>query len=110
MWRKLPHGQSPEWKLPMSEIGRRKFLTLLSGAAATWPLTAGAQQSAIPLIGYIGAESPTALASRVRAFRQGLGELDMPKVEMSRSNFAAQRANTVDYLRWRRTWWVIRLP
>jgi putative ABC transport system substrate-binding protein len=39
-----------------------------------WSLRAHAQQSAMPVIGYLGAQSPAAFASRVRAFRQGLGE------------------------------------
>jgi hypothetical protein len=43
-------------------------------AAATWSLAAPAQQPTMPVIGYIGAQSPAAFASRVRAFRQGLGE------------------------------------
>ena len=58
----------------MSDIRRREFITLCGAAAATWPLTAHAQQSAMPVIGYLGAESPAAFESRVRAFRQGLGE------------------------------------
>jgi len=54
-------------------VRRRDFLGALSCAAVNWPLFAHAQQS-MPVIGYLGAESPTAFASRVRAFREGLGE------------------------------------
>ena len=54
-------------------IERRKFLATLGGAAV-WPLAARAQQPAMPVIGYLGPESPAVFASRVRAFRQGLVE------------------------------------
>ena len=51
---------------------RRDFIRAIAGSAVAWPIAAGAQQPAMPVVGYLGIENPERFAGRLSAFRQGL--------------------------------------
>jgi len=53
---------------------RRDFIGLLGGAAAAWPIASGAQQSAVPAIGYLSGRSPDYSSQGISAFLKGLNE------------------------------------
>src|SRR5215204_4189127 len=54
---------------------RRQDMLAGLGAAAAWPIAAGAQQPAAPTIGFLSSRSPGESATVVAAFRKGLAEV-----------------------------------
>jgi putative tryptophan/tyrosine transport system substrate-binding protein len=53
---------------------RREFITLVGSAAAAWPLTAHAQQAAMPVVGYLSTRSAEDTTHLLAAFRSGLAQ------------------------------------
>ena len=87
-----------------SHIGRREFLVTLGGAAAAWPLAAQAQQTAVPVIGYLGASSFERSAGRsLLWFKKGLAETGYIEDRNIR-NTAGRMTNTSGCQSWHWSW------
>ena len=76
------------------DIGRREFVAGLSGVAASWPLTARAQQP-MPVIGFMHTASADRFPHLVAAFRVKVSTNSvLPRLKMSLSNIAGQKGIT----------------
>jgi putative ABC transport system substrate-binding protein len=51
---------------------RRRDFIALGSAAAAWSIEARAQQLSLPVVGFLGSDSPELYADRLRGFRRGL--------------------------------------
>jgi putative ABC transport system substrate-binding protein len=88
-------------------VKRREFITLVGGAAA-WPIVARAQQTTMPIIGFLSTRAPSQDPHLLAAFRQGLKEAGYVEGQ----NVAIQyrfAENQYDRLRrWRPIWFAVR--
>src|SRR5712671_2295634 len=53
---------------------RRHFMALMGSGVIAWPITAGAQNTAVPVIGYLSSKEETAEAGIISGVRKGLAE------------------------------------
>jgi hypothetical protein len=81
---------------------RRDLIKVFGGGAIAWPLTARAQQTAVPVVGLLDQRSPEELADRLHGFRQGLrdsgfveGQIVAVLVSPANANYAEATLNEV---------------
>jgi putative tryptophan/tyrosine transport system substrate-binding protein len=78
---------------------RREVITLI-GATAAFPLAGRAQQSAVPVIGYIHLGSAAARRNKVAAFQQGLNEQGFVEGRNVAIEYCWRMVNTLDCQNW----------
>src|SRR5262249_14289439 len=65
----------PDWQpMQIGQLKRREFIALLGGGAVAWPLTSQAEQTMMPVVGYLSPASPDIQTPLIGAFLQGLKE------------------------------------
>jgi hypothetical protein len=83
---------------------RREVITLLAGAAATWPLGARAQQRTLPMVGVLGSGSREAIEFPSSAFLQGLGDAGYVVGRDVAMSTVGATASKICCGRWQQTW------
>jgi len=81
---------------------RRNFIAGFASTAVAWPFAARAQQSPMPVIGFLHSASPEPFAQFVAAFREGLKDAGF--VEGQNVTTAGPTVSMIDCRRWRVIW------
>jgi hypothetical protein len=80
-------------------VKRRTFISLLGGAAAAWPLASHAQQSAMPVVGFLGTASAGPFAHLVASLRRGLQETGFVEYRWAEGQYDRVPALAADLVR-----------
>ena len=85
---------------------RREFITLIGSAPVAWPPAARAQQTAMPLIGFLHQASAEETAAPRGAFEKGLQQAGFSENQTSRLNTGGLRITMIDCRSWQLIWFV----
>ena len=83
---------------------RREFISLLGGTAVTWPLSGQAQQSALPVVGWMSSSTDSTNGHLVAAFKRGLSETGYAEGQTFQLNIVGQRVTTIGSRRSPQSW------
>ena len=89
---------------------RRAFIEGIAALGVAWPLGTRAQQSSMPVVGYLGPGSAQSDAFRVTGFRQGLKEAGYVEGQNLKIEYRWAEDHYIGCLRWPPIWFVIRWP
>jgi len=83
---------------------RRDFIKVVAGSAAVWSLMARAQQTELPVVGYLNNSSPDEGEPRATAFRRGLQEAGYVEGKNVAIEYRWGDSKLIGRTRWRRIW------
>ena len=89
---------------------RREFITILGGAAVVWPLAASAQQTAMPVVGFVNSASAKNYTTLLAAFLKGLRETGYIDGQNVAIEYRGRRVELIGCRQWWLIWFIVGWP